>query len=59
MQVKKVKQEKLNRETCNSIPTEVMDRYVYPCEQVIAYEKTLIKDCVVWKLAEREAKKRL
>ena len=48
------KREQTQREVCNSIPTDIMNRFMYPCCKVVNYEKTLIKDSIVWKLAERE-----
>jgi hypothetical protein len=40
-----------------SQPATLMENYYYPCEHVIAFEKTLIKHSIVWDFAEaRKAK---
>ena len=49
------KRAQTQKQVCNSIPVDIMNKFMFPCGKVMDYEKTLIKDSIVWKLAKKEA----
>lgn len=44
-------------ELVNSQPAALMEKYYYPCDQVINFEKTLIKYSIVWDYARERREK--